>query len=463
MPFVLCASQGSIHKEGTLEIAIIESPASADTELTRDPITPEYDTLKAYMKGISSIPLLSNEGEVAIAMKIETYRTKIFSTIITIPFFLNKLVRLGGLVEKGMAPLSGIIQDADYLSEEEMEAKKKWFSAIMESISGILGKCEGPLQAGKDGILNKVQELKLKENVVKSFSEELKKMWGDAEHDISPDNRQNGSKIRKLESILGLGCLEIKRALKELDAAEIELADAKGRFVESNLRLVISIAKRYMGKGLSLGDLIQEGNIGLMRAVDKFEYKRGYKFSTYATWWIRQAINHAIADQARVIRIPVHMTENINKINKVTREFVQELGVEPELEEISKRSNIPLDKVRNVLKISKDPISIETLVGDEKSTMLKDFIADKSNLSPLELIMRDDLKTYIDNVLRKLSPKEEIVIRKRFGIGEETAHTLEEIGQAFDVTPERIRQIQVRAMKKLKVSFPLLNPHYSQG
>ena len=202
-----------------MEIAIIESPASADTELTRDPITPEYDTLKAYMKGISSIPLLSNEGEVAIAMKIETYRTKIFSTIITIPFFLNKLVRLGGLVEKGMAPLSGIIQDADYLSEEEMEAKKKWFSAIMESISGILGKCEGPLQAGKDGILNKVQELKLKENVVKSFSEELKKMWGDAEHDISPDNRQNGSKIRKLESILGLGCLEIKRALKELDAA----------------------------------------------------------------------------------------------------------------------------------------------------------------------------------------------------------------------------------------------------
>ncbi|HKN18780.1 MAG TPA: sigma-70 family RNA polymerase sigma factor, partial [Dissulfurispiraceae bacterium] len=211
----------------------------------------------------------------------------------------------------------------------------------------------------------------------------------------------------------------------------------------------------YMGKGLSLGDLIQEGNIGLMRAVDKFEYQRGYKFSTYATWWIRQAISRAIADQSRVIRIPVHMIENINKINKIIREFVQELGIEPTPEELAKRLKMPLDKVKNIMKISKEPISIETPIGDEDDTMLKDFIEDKSNLSPLELVIREDLKTCVDNILCKLSPKEQLVIRKRFGIGEGTPETLEEVGGTFDVTRERIRQIQVKAIKKLKESLNL--------
>src|SRR5208337_3441709 len=199
--------------------------------------------------------------------------------------------------------------------------------------------------------------------------------------------------LKILESSLGLGALEINRTIKELELSEIELTYAKGQLVESNLRLVISIARRYMGKGLSLGDLIQEGNIGLMRAVDKFEYRRGYKFSTYATWWIRQSISRAIADQSRVIRIPVHMIENMNKINKIIREFVQELGVEPTPEEIAKRLKMPIDKVKNIMKISKEPISIETPVGDEDDTMLKDFIEDKSILSPLELVINEDLKT----------------------------------------------------------------------
>ncbi len=278
-------------------------------------------------------------------------------------------------------------------------------------------------------------------------------MWEQAERYRTSDLKRYKREIKELEAGLGLRAAEISRTIKELELTEIELALAKGQLIESNLRLVISIAKRYMGKGLSLGDLIQEGNIGLMRAVDKFEYQRGYKFSTYATWWIRQAISRAIADQSRVIRIPVHMIENINKVNKITKEFVQELGVEPTPEDIAKRLKIPLDKVKNILKISKEPISIETPIGDEDDTMLKDFIEDKSNLSPLELVIREDLKTLIDNMLCKLSPKEELVIRKRFGIGEESPQTLEDVGQAFDVTRERIRQIQVKAIKKLKTSL----------
>ncbi|HXW69566.1 MAG TPA: RNA polymerase sigma factor RpoD, partial [Dissulfurispiraceae bacterium] len=381
--------------------------------------------------------------------------------IFTIPFLLDKLVRLGRLVKKGEAPLSEFIQDGEDLSEAEIQVEKEQFSKITESINVIFGRRKKQKrglvreisQADKLRILKKIQELNLKTDVVKAFAEELKKLWEQVERYRTTDKERYRSEMKILESDLGLGALELNSSIKELELSEIELAQAKGQLIESNLRLVISIAKRYMGKGLSLGDLIQEGNIGLMRAVDKFEYQRGYKFSTYATWWIRQAISRAIADQSRVIRIPVHMIENINKVNKITREFVQELGVEPTPEELAKRSKMPLAKIKNILKISKEPISIETPVGDEDDTMLKDFIEDKANLSPLELVIHEDLKTVIDNMLCKLSPKEQLVIRKRFGIGEESPQTLEDVGQAFDVTRERIRQIQVKAIKKLKTSL----------
>jgi RNA polymerase primary sigma factor len=447
---------------GIGEMAATES-AAPDTETVKESGEQEYDPLKAYLKSIRLISLLTKEEEVAIARQIETCKFKIFSAIFAIPFVLNELAELGRLVKKGEAQLSEFVQDIEDVSEEEIEAKKERFSRITESVQSIVRKMEKQKSTGamklwldnKRRIIGKVQELNLKESAVRNFSEEFRKMCSHFEQCRNSGSGRYRSEIKKLESSLGLRSPEIKRAVEELEALESELTHSKCKLVESNLRLVISIARRYMGKGLSLGDLIQEGNIGLMRAVDKFEYRRGYKFSTYATWWIRQAISRAIADQSRVIRIPVHMIENINKINKITREFVQELGVEPTPEEIAKRLKMPIDKVKNIMKISKEPISIETPIGDEDDTMLKDFIEDKSNLSPLELVIREDLKTCVDNILCKLSPKEQLVIRKRFGIGEGAPETLEEVGDTFDVTRERIRQIQVKAIKKLKASLNL--------
>ena len=257
-------------------------------------------------------------------------------------------------------------------------------------------------------------------------------------------------RIGRIEKDSGASADEIRQFVRNIDKADQECLAARNEMTKANLRLVVSIAKKYVNRGLSLLDLVQEGNIGLMRAVEKFEYKRGYKFSTYATWWIRQAITRAIADQARTIRIPVHMIETINKIVRISRQLVQDLGREPFPDEIAERIGFSPDKIRKVLRVTKEPISLETPVSDDEDTHLSDLLEDKNASMPQDSVIFRDLSEHLDRTLSTLSPKEERVIRMRFGIGEKCDHTLEEVGQVFDVTRERIRQIEAKALRKLR-------------
>ena len=278
----------------------------------------------------------------------------------------------------------------------------------------------------------------------------MRKPWAKViKENIDEVTRQH-NKLAKLEKIIGLEIPRIKDINRRMSIGEAKIRRAKKDMVEANLRLVISIAKKYTNRGLQFLDLIQEGNIGLMKAVDKFEYRRGYKFSTYATWWIRQAITRSIADQARTIRIPVHMIETINKLNRVSRQMVQEMGREPTPEELGERMELPEDKIRRVLKIAKEPISTETPIGDEEDTTLGDFIEDTAIASPDEAATEDNLTEATDDILGSLTAREAKVLRMRFGIGMNTDHTLEEVGKQFDVTRERIRQIEAKALRKLR-------------
>ncbi len=438
----------------------------------------EHDPVTIYLKEMGEVPLLTKEGEVEIATRIEREKEKVSRVIFSLRFALSKIVALGERVEAGEAPLEDLTQNWEEEAEEDLTFERKRFFGITNEIKSLYEKrCtllvlrRGPaaaegvdsdLSENLDRIVDQIRRLNLKDDVISAFSEEIEKATADigelmekieaARSEAEPSSYLADLKeeIRRKEEYFGIGYEEMRSALVILSRGENAIREAKNALIEANLRLVISIAKKYLGRGIGFSDLIQEGNVGLMKAVEKFEYRRGYKFSTYATWWIRQAITRAIAEQSRTIRVPVHMVEAVNRMTKAMNEFVQETGREPLPEEVAERLNVPVEKVRTMLRISREPVSLETPVGDDEESHISDFIEDKSAQSPLDMAIDGDMKKNIEKALSSLSSREQLIIKKRFGLGDDSPHTLEEVGDEFDVTRERVRQIEVKAIRKLR-------------
>jgi RNA polymerase primary sigma factor len=428
-----------------------EAPAEESQEWgesERFPSERADNIIWAYLKDIGRVSLLTSDEEFMIAKRIEEGERKTRNLLFDLPYAIKELQELGSLIKKESINIIDVVKNIDemnYTKKDEEKYKKRTLSLIHSIKTQFEKKQEiRKTQPKGDGVTKKQMDKKLKA-VDQKIEESLANLKLNKKI-LEELIRRMTKQVRYLDD---KEARAIKKRLAEIIETENSLKVVKNRLIQANLRLVINIAKKYLNRGLSFLDLIQEGNMGLMKAAEKYDYQKGYKFSTYSTWWIRQAITRAIADYARTIRVPVHVLETMNKITKVTISLFQELGREPNLEEISNKAGLPLEKVRKIMKVSNEPISIETPIGDDESK-LGDFIADPKSPSPFMELVGISLKEEIDKVLSTLTPREEKVIKMRLGIGEKTDYTLEEVGEVFGLTRERIRQIEAKALRKLK-------------
>jgi RNA polymerase primary sigma factor len=470
-----------------------DEPEETKIDLSPGALEKTNDPVRMYLREMGTVPLLTREGEVAIARRIERGEKNVVKALSRSQYVINRLLEYGerirsreiriedlitavvddeeeGAADRKRRQLLDAINRVNRLSKKLDEQQKhlarltegsKRYREVLHQLARVrvhiglvirdMGMTTGKVKELSKKVKATAERIRDFELDIRSFNRRLKltrdaKARKDLRDKVRVTEEEIGRVAREMETTPE----EIKLTAEGIRVGEAMAARAKTELVEANLRLVVSIAKKYTNRGLQFLDLIQEGNIGLMKAVDKFEYRRGYKFSTYATWWIRQAITRAIADQARTIRIPVHMIETINKLVRTSRALVQEIGREPTPEEIAKKMGIPVLKVRKVLKIAQEPISLETPIGEEEDSHLGDFIEDRGVTSPVEAVIQLNLKEQTQKVLKTLSPREEMVLKMRFGVGDGSEHTLEEVGQSFAVTRERIRQIESKALRKLR-------------